>query len=146
MIISGEKALPDHLLQTSLDQGLNEDWQSTQESTSEEMQRPSTLELGQKDANVTFVKSPVPIRDLKDAGKRKEDSTQSVEMRNLSVRELSPIAEEVLSNSQRESIIRLVGQIITEIEPPSNVDTALSLLNERLGLPLLQKILTFLSQ
>ena len=115
MIISGEKALPDHLLQTSLDQGLNEDWQSTQESTSEEMQRPSTLELGQKDANVTFVKSPVPIRDLKDAGKRREDSTQNVEMRNLSVRDLSPITEEVLSNNQRKSIIRLVGQIITEI-------------------------------
>ena len=90
MIIIWEKALPDHLLQTSLDQDLNEDWQSTQESISEEMQRPSTLELGQKDANVTFVKSPVPISDLKDAGKSREDSTQNEEMRNLWVRDLSP--------------------------------------------------------
>ena len=63
-MISGEKALSDHLFQTDLDLSLYEIRQVSQEPTSKSAERPCTLELRQNQMNLTFVQSSTHIRDL----------------------------------------------------------------------------------
>ena len=132
MFISGERPLPDHLLQIDPGQSLDDS-----------LERPRSLDVGQKDVNVTFVKSPPPIRSLEDTDKGREDGVQDVEMSNLSVHDrayLSPIPEEVLPVSQRK-LIDQIEQILNDggPRPIPDVDTALSLLNDKFGLDLSSK-------
>ena len=60
-------------------------------------------------------------------------------MSNLSVydkADLSPIQKEVLTAKQKDSLISLEEQIVTDVDPPSSVDAALALLYDKLGLTL----------
>ena len=64
-------------------------------------------------------------------------------MSNLSVydkADFGPFQEEVLTAKQKDSLISLEEQIVTDVDPPSSVDAALALLNDKLGSTLKSEI------